>query len=139
MFLKELMLSCPILRRFILFIRISFRRDCGSFISVLFEYVRGELDGTSSMFRVVFNGILLFWITTLSPCEKRQTYSLINFLKFPLTIPRPFLLGCNFRSADLYILRKIDDFIGFIRLLFKSFAPMCKITMSGFLAMVGLI
>ena len=32
---------------------------------------------------------------TLSPCEKRQTYSLINFLKFPLRIPWPFLLGCN--------------------------------------------
>ena len=32
---------------------------------------------------------------TLSPCEKHQTYSLINFLKFPLRIPCSFLLGCN--------------------------------------------
>ena len=59
-FLKELMLSCPIMRRFMLFILISLRKDCGSFISVPFEFVRGELGDTSSMFRVVFNGILLF-------------------------------------------------------------------------------
>ena len=58
--LKELMLSCPIMRRFMLFILISLRKDCGSFISVQFEFVRGELGDTSSMFRVVFNGISLF-------------------------------------------------------------------------------
>ena len=57
LFLKELMLSCPIMRRFTL---ISLRKDCGSFISVPFEFVRGELGDTSSMFRVVFNGISLF-------------------------------------------------------------------------------
>ena len=60
LFLKELMLSCPIMRRFMLFILISLRKDCGSFISVPFEFVRGELGDTSSMFRVVFNGISLF-------------------------------------------------------------------------------
>ena len=89
------MLSCPIVWRFMLFILISFRKDCGSFISVSFEFVRGELNDASSMFRVLFNGISLFWITTLSPCEKCQTYSLINFLKFLLRIPWPFLLGCH--------------------------------------------
>ena len=60
LFLKELMFSCPIMRRFMLFILISLRKDCGSFISVPFEFVRGELGDTSSMFRVVFNGISLF-------------------------------------------------------------------------------
>ena len=60
LFLKELMSSCPIMRRFMLFILISLRKDCGSFISVPFEFVRGELGDTFSMFRVVFNGILLF-------------------------------------------------------------------------------
>ena len=60
LFLKKLMLSCPIIRRFMLFILISLRKDCGSFISVPFEFVRGELGDTSSMFRVVFNGISLF-------------------------------------------------------------------------------
>ena len=60
LFLKELMLSCPIMRRFMLFILISLRKDCGSLISVPFEFVRGELGDTSSMFRVVFNGISLF-------------------------------------------------------------------------------
>ena len=60
MFLKELMLSCPIMRRFMLLILISLRKDCGSFISVLFEFVREEPGDTSSMFRVVFNGISLF-------------------------------------------------------------------------------
>ena len=54
------MLSCPIMRRFELFILISLREDCGSFISVPFEFVRGELGDTSSMFRVVFNGISIF-------------------------------------------------------------------------------
>ena len=43
LFLKELMLSCPIMRRFMLFILISLRKDCGSFISVPVEFVRGEL------------------------------------------------------------------------------------------------
>ena len=60
LFFKELMLSCPIMRRFMLFILISLRKDCGSFISVPFEFVRGELGDTSSKFRVVFNGISLF-------------------------------------------------------------------------------
>ena len=60
LFLKELMLSCPIMRRFMLFILISLRKDCGSFISVPFQFVRGELGDTSSKFRVVFNGISLF-------------------------------------------------------------------------------
>ena len=60
LFLKELMLSCPIIRRFMLFILISLRKDCGSFISVPFEFVRGELGDTSSKFRVVFNRISLF-------------------------------------------------------------------------------
>ena len=55
LFLKELMLSCPIMRRFM-----SLRKDCGSFISVPFEFVKGELGDTSSMFRVIFNGISLF-------------------------------------------------------------------------------
>ena len=54
------MLSCPIMRRFMLFILISLRKDWGSFISVPFEFVRGELGDTCSMFRVVFNGISLF-------------------------------------------------------------------------------
>ena len=44
LFPKELMLTCPIMRWFMLFILISFRKDCGSFISVSFEFVRGELD-----------------------------------------------------------------------------------------------
>ena len=57
LFLKELILSCLIMRRFMLVILISFRKDCGSFISVSFEFVRGELNDTSSMFRVLFNGI----------------------------------------------------------------------------------
>ena len=60
LFLKELMLSCQIMRWFMLLILISFRKDCGSFISVSFEFVRGELNDTSSMFRVLFNGISLF-------------------------------------------------------------------------------
>ena len=60
LFLKELMLSCSIMRWFMLFILISLRKDCGFFISVPFEFVRGELGDTSSMFRVVFNGISLF-------------------------------------------------------------------------------
>ena len=60
LFLKELMLSCQIMRWFMLLILISFRKDCGSFISVSFEFVRGELNHTSSMFRVLFNGVLLF-------------------------------------------------------------------------------
>ena len=86
------MLSCPIIDGLI-----SFRKDCGSFISVSFEFVRGELNDTSSMFRVLFNGngISLFGITTSSPCEKRQTYSSINFVTVPLRIPWPFLLECN--------------------------------------------
>ena len=50
LFLKKLMLSCPVMRRFMLFILISFRKDCGSFISVSFEFLRGELDDTSSHF-----------------------------------------------------------------------------------------
>ena len=83
-----------------LFILISFRKDYESFISVPFEFVRRELDDTSSTFRVVFNGISLFWIKTLSPCEKHQTYSLINFLKFPLRITWPFLFGCNLSGKD---------------------------------------
>ena len=43
-----------------LFILIPLRIGCGSFISVPFEFVRGELGETSSMFRAVFNGISLF-------------------------------------------------------------------------------
>ena len=58
-FLKELMLRCPVMRRFMLIILIYFRKDYGSFISVSFEFIRGELNDTSSMFRVLFNGILL--------------------------------------------------------------------------------
>ena len=50
LFLKELILSYPILRRFMLFILISFRKDCGSFSSGPFAFVRGKLDDTSSMF-----------------------------------------------------------------------------------------
>ena len=56
---------------------------------VPFEF---ELDDAYSMFRVVVNGIRLFWITTLSPCEKHQKYSLTKFLKFPLRIPWPFFI-----------------------------------------------
>ena len=86
------MLSCPIIDGLI-----SFTKDYGSFISVSFEFVRGELNDATSMFRVLFkgNGISLFGITTLSPCEKRQTYSSINFLNVPLRTPWHFLLGCN--------------------------------------------
>ena len=60
LFHKELMLSCPVMRRFILFILISLRKDCGSFISVPFEFVKGEPGDTSSIVRVVLNGISLF-------------------------------------------------------------------------------
>ena len=42
------------------FILVSFRKDGGSFSQVPFEFVRGELDDTESMFRVVFNRISLF-------------------------------------------------------------------------------
>ena len=59
-FLKELMLSCPGMRGFMYFILVSFRKDGGSFSPVPFEFVRGELDDTESMFRVVFNRISLF-------------------------------------------------------------------------------
>ena len=48
------------MRRFVLFILISFRKDYGCFFSVPFEFERGELDDTSSMFRLVFNRISLF-------------------------------------------------------------------------------
>ena len=50
LFLKELILSYPIMRRFMLFMLISFRKDCGSFSSGPFAFVRGELDDTSCMF-----------------------------------------------------------------------------------------
>ena len=39
---------------------ISFKKDFGSFSSEPFEFLRGELDDTSSAFRVVFNGISLY-------------------------------------------------------------------------------
>ena len=60
LFLKELMSSCPIMRWFMLFILMSLRKDCGSFISVPFGFVRGELGDTSSLFGVAFNRISLF-------------------------------------------------------------------------------
>ena len=60
LFLKELMLSCPIMRQFMLTGLIYIRKDCRSFISVPFEFVRGELGDTSSLFRVVTNEISLF-------------------------------------------------------------------------------
>ena len=47
LFLKELVLSCPIMRRFMLFILKSFRKDCGSFSSLLFELIRRELNEAS--------------------------------------------------------------------------------------------
>ena len=133
LFLKKLMLSCPVMRRFMLFILISFRKDCGSFISVSFELVRGELNYTSSMFRVLFKGISLFWITTLSPCEKRQTYSLINFLKFPLRIPWPFLLGCNLsgkRSNLLFM------FLCNIKAKFSALYFSCNSSLTFFLSQI---
>ena len=43
----------------------------------------------------------------ISPCEKYQSYSLINFLKFPLRVPWPYTLGCNLsekRSNLLFML-----------------------------------
>ena len=95
LFLNVLMLSFPIMTRFILFILISSRKDSGSFCSVQFEFVKDELDDAYYMFRAVFNGISLFWITALSLWEKHQTYSLINFPKFLLGRPWSFLLRCN--------------------------------------------
>ena len=60
LFLNVLMLSFPIMTRFILFILISSRKDSGSFCSVQFEFVKDELDDAYYMFRAVFNGISLF-------------------------------------------------------------------------------
>ena len=60
LFLKELILSCPIIRQFVLFILRSFRKDCGSFSSLLFELIRGVLDEAFPVLRVAFNSILLF-------------------------------------------------------------------------------
>ena len=42
------------------FTSISFKKDFGSFSSEPFAFIRGELDDTSSVFRVVFNGISLY-------------------------------------------------------------------------------
>ena len=95
LFLKELILSCPIMRRFMLFILKSFRKDYGSF-SLLFELIRREIDEAFPVFRFAVNGILLFWVTISSPWGNHQTLqSLINLLKLPFKMPCPFLFGCN--------------------------------------------
>ena len=44
---------------YVIYLDIS-QKKLQTFASVSFEFVRGELDDTSSMFRVVFNGISLF-------------------------------------------------------------------------------
>ena len=95
LFLKELILSYPIMRRFMLFILISFRKDCGSFSSGPFAFVRGELDDTSCMFWVVLDTISLFWLTKLSLCEKNQT------LGYKLSVKRSNLIVmflCNIKA-----------------------------------------
>ena len=49
------------MRRFMLFIIKSFRRDCESLSSLLFEFIIGtELDEEFPVLRVAFNGFLLF-------------------------------------------------------------------------------
>ena len=60
LFLKELILSCPIIRQFVLFILKSFRKDCGSFSSPLFQLIRRVLNEAFPVLRVAFNTILLF-------------------------------------------------------------------------------
>ena len=106
--LKELILSCPIMRRFMLFIVKSFRKECGSFSSLLLELIRRELDEAFSVLQVAFNVMLLFWATIPSPCEKHQNLrSLINLLKLPFKMPCPFLFGCNLsenKSSLLFML-----------------------------------
>ena len=91
LFLKELILSGPIMRRFMFFI---LRKDCGSFSLLLFELIRRELHETLPILRVAFNGILLFWVTMSSPCEKHQnSQSLINLLKLPFKMRCYFLIN----------------------------------------------
>ena len=90
-----------------LFILKSFRKDCASFSSLLFELIRRELDEAFPVLRVAFNGILLFWVTISSPCEKRQNLqSLINLLNLPFKMPCHFF-GCNLsgnKSSLLFML-----------------------------------
>ena len=109
LFRKELILSCPIMRRFMLFILISFRKDCGSFSSLLFEFIRRELgEAFPVVLRVAFNGILLFWVIISSPCQKHlNLQSLIILLKLPFKMPCPVLFVCNLtrnKSSLLFML-----------------------------------
>ena len=48
------------MRRFMLFIVKSFRKECGSFSSLLLELIRRELDEAFSVLQVAFNVMLLF-------------------------------------------------------------------------------
>ena len=106
LFLIELILSWPLMRRFMLFIIKSFRRDCGSFSSLLFQIIiRTELDEEFPVLRVAFNGFLLFWVTISSPFEKHQNLqSLINLLKLLVKMPCPFLFGCNLSGNKFSLL-----------------------------------
>ena len=95
LFLKGLILSCPIMRRFMLFIPKSFRKNCGLFSSLLFERIRKKLDEAFPILRVAFS-ILLYSVTISSPREKHQNLqSLINLPKLPFKIPTSFLFGCE--------------------------------------------
>ena len=95
LFLKELILSCPIMRRFMLFIPKSFRKNCGLFSSLLFERIRKKLDEAFPILRVAFS-ILLYSVTISSPREKHQNLqSLINLPKLPFKFPSSFLFGCE--------------------------------------------
>ena len=59
LFLKELMLSCQIMRRFMLFTLISFGKDCESFSSVPFEFVRGNYIMHPSCLELY---LILIWV-----------------------------------------------------------------------------
>ena len=105
LFLKELISSCPIMRRFMFFILKCSRKDCGSFSSLLLELIRRGIDKVFPVLRVAFNGILLFWVTISSPYEKHQNLQLlINLLKLPFKMPCPFLFGCNLLGNESSLL-----------------------------------
>ena len=57
LFLKELKLSCPIIRQFVLFILKSLRKECGSFSLLLFELIIRVLNEAFPVLRVAFNSI----------------------------------------------------------------------------------
>ena len=57
LFLKELKLSCPIVRQFVLFILKSFRKECGFFSLLLFELIIRVLNEAFPVLRVAFNSI----------------------------------------------------------------------------------